>query len=361
VPELQVSARSGAYPVVIESGLLDRLAGRLAAEARGSKLMVVGDSTTIALFGMKLAASLGATSWAVPAGETSKSWESLEAGCAACVAAGLDRDSTIVAVGGGVVGDLAGLIAAIYLRGVDLVHVPTTLLAMVDSSIGGKAAIDLPEGKNLVGAFKAPRAVYIDPVLLSALPDREYRSGLAEVLKYSMIADEQLYDSLLANHQKMLEKDPDLLTTVVAACCAIKADVVSQDETDLGKRAILNYGHTFGHALEAATGYSRMTHGEAVSVGMAVAADIGLDMGVSPAGVVAAQEELQSAYGLPRHARGAAAVGATLEIIGRDKKNRDGATRWVLLEKLGQATHGHRVEREVAERAIGRALAVGDS
>ena len=335
------------------------LAERLAAQSRGSKVMVVGDVNTIQLFGLQLAAALGAPHWAVPAGESSKGWKWLEAGCSACVRAGLDRHSTIIAVGGGVVGDLAGLVAALYLRGIGVIHVPTTLLAMVDSSIGGKAAIDLPEGKNLVGALKPPRAVYIDPALLSALPDREYRSGLAEVLKYSMIADEQLYDSLLANRQKMIEKDLDLLTTVVAACCAIKAGVVSRDENEQGERAILNYGHTFGHALEAATGYTRMTHGEAISVGMAVAGEIGREIGLTPAEVIASQEELLSAYGLPQRAPGAAAVATTVEIIGRDKKSRDGVTPWVLLEALGHATPGHRVEREVVERAIGRALGAG--
>jgi 3-dehydroquinate synthase len=338
---------------------MDQLAERLGAETAGSTLMVVGDDTTMPLFGLKLARSLRAPHWAIPAGESSKGWESLQAGCAACVRAGLDRGSTIVAVGGGVVGDLAGVIAALYLRGIGVIHVPTTLLAMVDSSIGGKAAIDLPEGKNLVGAFKPPRAVYIDPGLLSGLPDREYRTGLAEVLKYSMIADEQLYDSLLANRQKMLVKDLDLLTSVVATCCAIKAGVVSRDENDNGERAILNYGHTFGHALEAATGYTRMTHGEAISVGMAVAAEIGHEMAVTPAEVLTGQQELLSAYGLPQRAPGAATVETTVEIIARDKKSRAGATLWVLLEALGRATPGHPVEREVAERAIGRALGVG--
>jgi 3-dehydroquinate synthase len=330
---------------------------RLAAETGRSKVMVVGDVNTMPLFGRKLAEAIGAPHWAFPAGESSKGWESLQAGCAACARAGLDRGSTIVAVGGGVVGDLAGLIAALYLRGIRLVHVPTTVLAMVDSSIGGKAAIDLPEGKNLVGAFKPPEAVYIDPDLLSPLPDREYLSGLAEVLKYSMIADEQLYDSLLANRQRMLQRDLDLLTTVVATCCAIKAGVVSRDEHEKGERAILNYGHTFGHALEAATGYSRMTHGDAISVGMAVAAQIGSEMGVTPTDVAAMQEQVLAAYGLPQRAPGAAAVEATIEIMARDKKSRAGVTRWVLLDRLGHATPGHVVERAVAERAIGRALA----
>jgi 3-dehydroquinate synthase len=358
--ELQVTAGSGAYPVTIEAGLLGRVPGRLRSQAGASKMLVIGDSTTIPMFGRSLAEVLGASHWAVAAGESSKSWEALEEGCRQCLEAGLDRGSTVVAVGGGVVGDLAGVIAAIYLRGIRLVHVPTTLLAMVDSSIGGKAAIDLPEGKNLVGVFKPPDAVYIDPELLQSLPDREYRGGLAEVLKYSMIADEQLYDSLLANRRKMLEKDIDMLTDVVTTCCAIKAGVVSRDEKEVGERAILNYGHTFGHALEAATGYQRLTHGEAVAVGMAVAAEVGVGMGVTPADVSARQAELLSAYELPQSAPGLATVAETVGLIAHDKKNRDGATPWVLLDRLGHATIGHPVDAAVLERAASRVLGAGE-
>jgi 3-dehydroquinate synthase len=360
VPELEVTARAGGYPVSIEAGLLGRLPDRLRWRVGTSKVLVIGDTNTMPLFGAALAEALGAARWTVPAGETSKSWEALEEGCRQCLEAGLDRGSTVVAVGGGVVGDLAGVIAGIYLRGIRLVHVPTTLLAMVDSSIGGKAAIDLPQGKNLVGVFKPPEAVYIDPELLVSLPEREYTSGLAEVLKCSMIADEQLYDSLLANRQKMLEKDSHLLTDVVTACCSIKAGVVSRDETEQGERAILNYGHTFGHALEAATGYQRLTHGEAVAVGMAVAADVGVAVGVTPPEVSARQEELLSAYSLPRSAPGAASVADTLALVGHDKKSRSGEIAWVLLDRLGHATFGHRVDAEIVRRAAARVLGAGE-
>jgi 3-dehydroquinate synthase len=360
VPELQVTASSGAYPVAIEAGLLGRLPALLRERIGEAKVLVVGDSNTAPLFGGPLADALGAVCWTVPAGESSKSWEALEEGCRQCLEAGLDRGSTLVAVGGGVVGDLAGVIAGIYLRGIRLAHVPTTLLAMVDSSIGGKAAIDLPEGKNLVGVFKPPEAVYIDPTLLANLPDREYRSGLAEVLKYSMIADEQLYDSLLANRHKMLDKDMEMLTDVVTTCCAIKAGVVSRDEKEKGERAILNYGHTFGHALEAATGYQRLTHGEAVAVGMAVAADIGVATGLTPGEVSARQSELLAAYDLPQTAPGAATVADTLGLIAHDKKNRGGATPWVLLDRVGHATLGHRVDPGILERAASRVLGAGE-
>jgi 3-dehydroquinate synthase len=245
------------------------------------------------------------------------------------------------------------------MRGIRLLHVPTTLLAMVDSAIGGKAAVNLEAGKNLVGAFKPPVEVFVDPDLLLGLPEREFRSGLAEVLKYSMIAGEQLYDSLLANREKVLQKDLDLLTDVITTCCAIKAGVVSRDERDRGERAILNYGHTLGHALEAATGYTRFTHGEAIGIGMAVAAEIGAELGVTPADLVRRQGELLESYGLPQRAPEAAAVDEVMAAIARDKKARAGDTPWVLLDRLGHALPGHRVNREVAERVIGRALGAG--
>jgi 3-dehydroquinate synthase len=237
------------------------------------------------------------------------------------------------------------------------VHVPTTLLAMVDSAIGGKTAINIPQGKNLVGAFKPPVAVYVDPELLQSLPEREYRSGLAEILKYSMIADEQLYDALLSNSQRIVARDLDLMTEVVATCAAIKAGVVSRDERESGERAILNYGHTFGHALEAATGYGVFTHGEAISVGMAVAAGIGERVGVTPASVAGQQARLQEAYDLPQRAPGAAAAGAIEAAIGHDKKTRAQLPRWVLLERVGKAVPGHEVPTEVAGAAIQAALA----
>jgi 3-dehydroquinate synthase len=355
--EVAVSSPGGSYQVIVERGLAAGFGTRLRDQGASGRLMVIADEHTAPLLGAAIAREAGGSLFTAPAGEATKAFSELERACAAAVDAGLDRGSTIVAVGGGVVGDLAGVVAAVYMRGIGLVHVPTTLLAMVDSAIGGKAAVNLPQGKNLVGAFKSPRAVYIDPNLLSSLPPREYLSGLAEVLKYSMIADEQLYDSLLANNEKVLAKDLDLMTEIVSTCCAIKAGVVSRDEREDGERAILNYGHTFGHALEAATAYERFTHGEAISVGMAVAARIGSDLDVTPKVTVEQQVQLLTAYNLPQHAGGAASVDDIAGAISHDKKARGGETPWVLLEGLGQATAGHQVTAEVAERAIAAALA----
>ncbi len=356
MPELKVSAAGGTYPIVIEHGGWARLGDRIDDLAAGSAVLIIADQNTAALLPRQLAVQHGRPIFRINAGEQTKTLTWVEKAATAAAVKGLDRGSLIVAVGGGVVGDLAGVVAATYMRGVRLMQVPTTLLAMVDSAIGGKAAVNLRSGKNLVGAFKSPVEVFIDPGVLSGLPDREFHSGLAEVLKYSMIADEQLYDSLLANRQKMLQKDIPLLTDVITICCAIKAGVVTRDEQETGERAILNYGHTFGHALEAATGYRRFTHGEAVSVGMEVAAEIGAEVGVTPSDVVKRQGRLLDAYNMPRRAPGAATVDAVMEAISHDKKGRAGVTPWVLLDRMGHAVFGHKVNAEVAEHVIGLAL-----
>jgi 3-dehydroquinate synthase len=355
--EIEVAAAAGNYPVVVERGLSSGLGARLRDLAGNARVLVIADENTARLMGERLAADAGAVLFTVPPGETSKDFASLERACAAALDAGLDRDSTIVAAGGGVIGDLAGVVAAVYMRGVDLVQVPSTLLAMVDSAIGGKTAVNLPHAKNMVGAFKPPAAVFVDPELLLSLPEREYRSGLAEVLKYSMIADEQLYDTLLSNNQRVLARDMNLMTEIVTMCAAIKAGVVSRDERESGERAILNYGHTFGHALEAATGYGPFTHGEAISVGMAVAAGIGEQVGVTPEPVAQQQARLLEAYELPQRVPGAAASTEVEAAIGHDKKARARLPRWVLLERIGKAVPGHRVPVEVATAVIRAALA----
>jgi 3-dehydroquinate synthase len=315
----------------------------------------------VELLGRRIADECGAALFVVPAGETSKSFERLEQLCRAAARAGLERDSVVVAVGGGVVGDLAGFCAAIFLRGVGLINVPTTLLAQVDSAIGGKTGINIPEGKNLVGAFKQPEAVYIDPELLATLPDREYRSGLAEVAKYAMANDAGLYESLSRGSEAVRARDIDMLTALVERCCAIKAEVVSGDETEEGPRSVLNYGHTFGHALETASAYQAFTHGEAISVGMMVAARIGTITGVTPAGVEEKQAALLQALALPLQAPGASATERMLEVMGRDKKARGGELRWVLLEDLGSASHGHLVPPEAVEKVVAWALQTAPS
>jgi 3-dehydroquinate synthase len=355
--EISVSSAAGGYSVTVGRGIAAELAARISADAGASPAVVIADANTGPLLGRRLAEGLGAICFEIPPGESSKTLAWVERAASAAVGAGVDRGSTLVAVGGGVVGDLAGVVAATLLRGIRLVHVPTTLLAQVDSAIGGKAAVDLPEGKNLVGAFKSPVAVYVDPELLIGLPEREFKSGLAEVIKYGVALDEELFTRLRDRRAEVERRDLETLTAVVERCCAIKARVVSADEEERGERAVLNYGHTVGHALEAATGYTRFSHGEAISVGMAAACAIGVNVGLTPAGVEEQQRELLDSYGLPFAAVGAATTEQVLALVARDKKARGGEVPWVLLEALGRATPGHRVPPDVVAQAVDRVLA----
>src|SRR5262245_11308240 len=275
----------------------------------------------------------------VPAGEASKSL-ALAAelyGRLADMAA--DRKSPVVAVGGGVVGDLAGLVAATYNRGLPLVMVPTTLLAMVDSSVGGKVGVNLPQGKNLVGAFHQPAGVWIDTAYLDTLPDREYRSGLAEVVKYGVILDAEFFRWLEANVDAVLRRDPTTLAYVVAWSCRLKAGVVERDRREeAGLRMVLNYGHTFAHAFELAGGYGGWLHGEAVAAGMVCASRLAERRGLIPPELTRRQTELLSQFGLPTARRPEWDVDALLAVMRRDKKNVGGQLRFVLPTRLGHVT-----------------------
>jgi len=320
----------------------------------------VCDHNTAEIAGSRIAADAGAEILELNPGEGTKSFAHLELVCAAAAAHGLDRGSVIVAVGGGVIGDLAGTAAAVYLRGVSLVQVPTNVLSMVDSSIGGKVAVNLPAGKNLVGVFKPPAAVFIDPDLLSSLSDRDFRGGLAEVIKSGLVADAELTRVLDQEGEAIRARRPAALLQVISRTCAVKVGVVSRDENEAGERAILNYGHTFAHALEAASGYSpEVSHGEAVSIGMQVAARVGLAVGVTPPDVLEAQERQLRAYGLPSRSPIAVTPQAILAAMSHDKKAQAGRVKWVLLDAVGRASWGHEVPEEVVQGAIGAFLAPG--
>src|SRR3990172_5024478 len=234
----------------------------------------------------------------VPPGEESKSLEQAGRLCRELVGARLDRGSALCGLGGGVIGDLAGFVAATLYRGVPFINLPTTLLAQVDSSLGGKTGVNLPEGKNLVGAFHQPRLVVADVLTLRTLPEREFRSGLAEVVKHGMIADPELFGTLEERADRILARDPDFLRVIVTRSCAIKAKVVEADEQETGLRAMLNFGHTVGHALEAALGYGSITHGEAVAYGMLVAATLSVRRGLCPEGDVGGLRALLERFGL---------------------------------------------------------------
>jgi 3-dehydroquinate synthase len=283
--------------------------------------------------------------------ETKKNMRTVELLCRKLTRAGADRKSLIIAVGGGVVGDVAGFVAASYLRGVALVHVPTTLVAQVDSSIGGKTGVNLPEGKNLVGAFHAPRLVVIDTDLLKTLPPRQFRSGVAEVIKYGVIADAELFDYLEQNMERLLRRDADALGHVIPRCVEIKADVVSRDERESGLREILNFGHTFGHALESVTKYRRYLHGEAVAWGMIAAALLGRELGITRNDDVSRVASVIRSIGkIPDWPRvGSKAIIAAML---SDKKTRAGKLRFVVSPRRGEAHSSEAASMDALERVM---------
>ncbi len=267
-------------------------------------------------------------------GEGSKNLDTMKALYASCVKAGLDRSSAIIAFGGGVPGDMAGFLAATYMRGISYVQVPTSLLAMVDSSVGGKTGVDLPEGKNLVGAFWQPSGVLIDPRFLDTLPERELLCGLAEVVKYGVILDESFFSYLENNVDGLGRLDLEVYSELIARCCRLKADVVEADEREGGLRAILNYGHTFGHAIETVTGYSRFRHGEAVSIGMQMAADFAVSSGHLSRDDAERQEELLRRIGLPVSVGGVNSEDI-LGAMGTDKKKVGGSLKLIIPDRIG--------------------------
>lgn len=331
----------------------------------GTRALVVTDSNVAALHGDRLREALrekgiDAACAVVPAGECSKSMEQLSMLLDEACVSGLDRASLVIALGGGMIGDLAGFLSAIYLRGIGLIQVPTTLLSMVDSSVGGKTGVNLPHGKNLAGCFHQPLAVVADLTTLATLPAREFASGLAEVVKYGVIWDAVLFDRLEETLDGILARDGGLLEEIVARCCEIKADVVAMDERESGVRAILNFGHTFGHALERAGGYGQVLHGEAVAVGMAYACELSVgEKGFDRKDADRVIALLERA-GLPVRIEQAMA-GTTWEslraVMASDKKARNRELRFVLAEKMGSVVFGCEVAEAEMEKVYGVCLA----
>jgi 3-dehydroquinate synthase len=304
---------------------------------RASQFLFVSDANT-ATHAKSLAESLGKTAIAVvPAGESSKSIVAASDLYGRLAEAAADRSTVVMAVGGGVVGDLAGFVAATYNRGLRLVMVPTTLLSMVDSSVGGKVGINLPQGKNLVGAIHQPAGVWINVRFLDTLPDREYRSGLAEVVKYGVILDADFFQWLETNRDAVRQRVPDAVTHIVARSCALKAKVVEQDEREeTGLRMMLNYGHTFAHAFESVSGYGTWLHGEAVAAGMVCASRLAERLGMIGRNATDRQVALLDYFGLATRRDKNWNVESLLEVMRRDKKNVGGRMRFVLPTRLGQ-------------------------
>jgi 3-dehydroquinate synthase len=338
VQTLQVDLGQDSYPILIGSGLLTNRE-LLDAQVSGRDLLIVTNTTVAKLYLSKLTASFAQRRIAeciLPDGEQHKTLQTAGWVFDALVANKLNRDATVLALGGGVIGDIAGFAAACYQRGIGYVQVPTTLLAQVDSSVGGKTGVNHPGGKNLIGAFYQPRAVIADTDALATLPDRELKAGLAEVIKYGCVWDPLLFDWLDRHTPELLSRDAAALTYAISRSCEIKATVVARDERERDLRAILNFGHTFGHAIEAATGYDTYLHGEAVSLGMLIAADLSQRLGLIDSAVVARLRDLLARTGLPTKAPQIGAAKA-YELMQMDKKVVSGALRLVLLEKLGRA------------------------
>ena len=351
---VHVNLGDRSYDIAVGRGMS---AGQSIAGQGASAVLLVTDSNVGPLHGDRVEAQLAGQGLqvhraAIPAGESSKSLAVFGNVLQQAVEAGLDRRSAVVALGGGVVGDLAGFVAATLYRGVPLIQVPTTLLAMVDSSVGGKTAINLPQGKNLVGSFYQPREVAADLDTLATLPEREYLSGLAEVVKYGVIWDEAFFRELESLAGKLRERDPDALEEVVARCCEIKAEVVAMDEHESGVRAVLNFGHTLAHALEQVAGYGTWLHGEAVAVGMSYAARVSVREKGLDAAAARRLDALLCACGLPAalDARGAAPPWQTVrDGMRTDKKQRGGVPRFVLAEGLGQVVFDCRIDEPILQ------------
>ncbi len=337
--ELQVGLDTRSYPIWIGAGILERLAELLDDRDFPRRLAVVSNPVVAGLYAERLAAGLTAAGYRVeriivPEGEEHKNLDTYRQIMTSLIEAGFDRQSGLIALGGGVIGDLTGFVAATYLRGVPFIQVPTSLLAQVDSSVGGKTGVNHPLGKNLIGAFYQPRAVLIDVETLTTLPAREFRAGMAEVVKYGVIRDRDFFDWLADARQRILQFDRDALVHLVEKSCQTKADIVESDEKEKGLRAILNYGHTFGHAVETLAGYGEVRHGEAVAMGMKVAAEIARRKGYCRTDEVRSLCELLRMFKLPL-APPEMALDELVAAMLRDKKVQGGRLRLVLNVGIG--------------------------
>lgn len=353
--DLHASAQDRSYPISIGHGFVGSAAfwAPLIAD-RG--VVLVTDDHVGPLYSATLKASMGAvpklTEVVLPAGEAHKDFSSIHIILDAALADKHERGSLFIALGGGVVGDMTGFAAACFLRGVDFVQVPTTLLAQVDSSVGGKTGINHAMGKNLIGAFHQPRHVVIDLETLASLPDREFAAGLAEVIKYGLIRDAAFFNWLIENVQSLKARDTKTLAFAIERSCRIKAEVVAEDERERGVRALLNFGHTFGHAIERLQGYGEWLHGEAIAAGMVIASRLSVDKGTLTPTVVDQLESFNRTVGLPVAAPSKISSGELLTAMGSDKKVAAGKVRYILLREVGDAV----VTENVTEADIARVI-----
>ena len=352
----EVKTSTGDHPIWVGWGILEEVGTRVKSLMSPSAAYVIADEKAHS-YASKTQISMEAVGipthiYKIPSGETSKNLETVRQVYTWLAERKAERGHLILAVGGGVVGDLVGFVAATYLRGIPFVQIPTTLLAMMDASIGGKVAVDMPQGKNLVGAFYQPKFVLSDVETLKTLPVRELTSGWAEAIKHGLILDNGLLDTFESHVSELKSLDPEIATETIRRSVAIKAGVVSQDEKEtLGIRILLNYGHTIGHAIESITGYTEYLHGEAVSVGMMGAAKIGELLQIMDVDDVERQKEVLQAYGLPISAPGLDSE-AIISAMTSDKKTTGGSINWVLLDGIGKAI----TNNEVPDKYVSKAL-----
>lgn len=353
---LNVALGARSYPIHIGTDTLELLPVLLRESGARGAVGLVTDSNVGRLYAARIEALVAdagrrCVTYTLPAGEEYKRLNEIENICGCFLEGGLDRSSCIVALGGGVPGDMAGFAAAVFMRGIPFLQIPTTIVAQVDSSVGGKTGVNHPLSKNSIGAFHQPRAVLIDMALLRTLPERELRAGLAEVIKHGVIADAALFAYLEANRDAVLRTDLETLRLPVLRSCEIKAAIVAEDETEQGRRANLNYGHTFGHAIEAVTDFKRFLHGEAVALGMCAAAHLARGLEMADDAFVERQRRCIAAYGLPA-AWPDLPVEDTLRAMRKDKKVRAGAMKFILPRGLGVVEQRTDVEESHVRAAL---------
>ena len=356
---ISVNLPTNSYNILISSGSLTQLGNEMKKLNLGKKVLLVSNPEIFACYGKSCLTSLENAGFEtythlIPAGEPHKTLQSIEQVYDTALENHLERSSTLVALGGGVIGDMTGFAAATWLRGVNFVQVPTSLLAMVDASVGGKTGVNHPQGKNLIGAFYQPKLVLIDPSVLKTLPEREFRAGMAEVIKYGIIWDADLFTKLenAEDIDSFSTINQELLQTILVRSTQAKADVVSQDEKEAGLRAILNYGHTIGHAVESLTNYQQFVHGEAVAIGMVAAGKIATVMGLWTEEEANRQDRLIAKTKLPTKIPTGLDIKAILTTLQSDKKVKAGKVRFILPTSIGKVTISDRVTEQIIKNII---------
>ncbi|MBZ9687159.1 3-dehydroquinate synthase [Clostridium estertheticum] len=348
---IEIKASGGSYPIYIKNGLLGEIGSEVKKIYKGRKVAIVTDSNVNKFYGEKAISSLKSEGFetfkiVVKAGEESKSFETLLQVYDKLLDFKINRGDIIIALGGGVVGDMTGFAAATFLRGIDFIQIPTTLLAQVDSSVGGKVAVDLPRGKNLVGCFYNPKAVFIDPFLLKTLSDKFVCDGMGEVIKYGAIKDKGLFYKLMEyENSEAILKDID---KIIYTCCSIKAGIVERDERETGERMLLNFGHTIGHAIEQFFNFKEYSHGEAVSMGMYAITKIGEELGMTKIGTSSTIKDILIKYNLP-WTLPEIKTEAIIETISHDKKNIGDFMNFILIESIGNSFIGKIEEAKIVD------------